>query len=445
MRTRLIEALPWIMILGAAPAMMDCAIKNDAQGALSGCDEFSGGGEAVAKLDVDVKVKAFVEASAELQAVGESIKADVKLACVNMAKDLGETDTWSDDDSDTAISNDQKTGACDVVAAKIDAIMTAGDQAGADFGLAISGGECTVDVDTQASCETACQTDVTCTEGTVETRCTPGELTGQCDTTCKAEATCEGHADVAANCMGACEADCEGSCAGELRGKVEGGCDGMCEGKCDGVATPKGGIATCTGTCEGRCTMPHPTAMCHGKCAASCHGSCKGECKLEANAAVNCGASVNCKGGCTGTYTAPQCETEITPPVCTGDTNCQASCSAQASANAHCTGPSVTLFCNTDATADIATLKATIEANLPENHSRRENPGTARGARFAKSLRDRSGRRPGSGQSWRQSHRVRGYRGNRLGQGRCKLECIGQRERERQLELLGALLVVRTA
>jgi hypothetical protein len=81
---------------------------------------------------------------------------------------------------------------------------------------------------------------------------------------------------------------------------------------------------------------------------------------------VNCGAEVNCKGGCAGAYTAPKCETELTPPVCTGDTNCQASCSARASANAQCTPPTVTLFANVDATGDVAKLKATVEANLPK-------------------------------------------------------------------------------
>jgi hypothetical protein len=81
---------------------------------------------------------------------------------------------------------------------------------------------------------------------------------------------------------------------------------------------------------------------------------------------MNCGVGVDCKGGCTATYTAPKCETELTAPVCTGDTNCQASCSARASANATCTQPTVVLIANVDATADIAKLKLTIETNLPK-------------------------------------------------------------------------------
>jgi hypothetical protein len=80
---------------------------------------------------------------------------------------------------------------------------------------------------------------------------------------------------------------------------------------------------------------------------------------------MNCGATVSCKGGCSVAVTEPKCETELTPPVCTGDTNCQTSCSGQASAHAECSAPSVTLIANIDATGDIAKLKATLEANLP--------------------------------------------------------------------------------
>ena len=36
---------------------------------------------------------------------GDAIRGDVKGACINIARDLGETDRWSTDDSDDAISN----------------------------------------------------------------------------------------------------------------------------------------------------------------------------------------------------------------------------------------------------------------------------------------------------------------------------------------------------
>src|SRR5712671_1199391 len=155
MRMKNISALPWFIVLIAVPLLSSCAIKNDIQAAASGCDEFQAGGQAVAGLGIDAKVKAFAQASAELRDLGNGIKADVKVACVNIAKDLGATDSWSDDDSDNAMSNSGKTGACDVAAARIDAIMTAGIQAGASFALEVSGGQCVVDAEAQAACETA--------------------------------------------------------------------------------------------------------------------------------------------------------------------------------------------------------------------------------------------------------------------------------------------------
>ena len=364
MRLKIKSALPWFLFVSAVP-VLSCAIKNDLEQAASGCDEFESGGQAVATLEINASVKAFAQASSELREIGRGIKAEVKLACINVAKDLGETDRWSGDDADSSLSNEGKTGACDVAAGRIDAIMTAGIQAGASFALEVSGGQCSIDAEAQASCEAACKANVSCTEATVEVRCPPAELSVQCDTECKAEAVCQGRVDVEANCMGKCESECAGTCSGELRGKTEGGCTGMCQGKCDGVATPSGGMASCTGTCEGRCTQPHPAAKCQGKCSSSCNGKCKGECKLDAMANVQCGVGVSCKGGCTGISTQPKCETELIPPVCTGDPNCQATCSAQASAKPICKPLTLTLTSNVEVTGDLAKLKATIEGNLP--------------------------------------------------------------------------------
>ena len=211
-----------VCVLALAPVIANCALKNDVQEALSGCDEFAAGSEQVAKLDVDVKVKAFAQASSELREVGDSIEADVKGACVAIAKDLGETDVWSSDDGDSSIANAQKTGACDVVAAKVDAIMTAGEQAGANFALAITGGECSVDADLQAKCEATCKTEATCTEPTVETRCTPAELSGQCEAECKAEALPKGAPTpwltVWANASRSAKGLVQASCAGPSKG-----------------------------------------------------------------------------------------------------------------------------------------------------------------------------------------------------------------------------------
>lgn len=364
----------WFLLACVAPLFVNCTIKTDSDGTVdipgvgdveTKCDEFTNGGTELAGLDVNAKVKAFSVASAELRAVSDSLKVDVKAACVKIAVDLGETDRWTNDPEDTSVSNPEKTGACDVAASRIDAIMTASVAAGASFALDVSGAECHVDTVIQKTCEDTCKTDTSCTEAKIEERCEPGQLSVKCEAECKAEAVCQGQVDVAANCMGKCESECQGTCSGELYGTVTGGCEGKCEGKCDGVATPKGGMVGCAGTCEGKCSLPKAGAQCTGKCAASCNGKCKGECKIEASAGVKCGATVSCKGGCTGTYSEPTCETELTPGVCTTDTICQTSCSAQAVARTICSGPHTTLRCDVSASEDVAKLKATLDANLP--------------------------------------------------------------------------------
>ena len=329
------------------------------------CGEFGQGGDAVQTANIDGNVKAYVAAAADLKLLGDGIRGDVKGACINIAKDLGEADRWSGDDSDDAISNAGKTGACDVASARIEAILTAGATASANFALEVTGGQCEIAAETQTRCEETCKTDKTCTEATVEKRCEPAQFVVECSAECKAEATCQGRVDRAANCMGKCQSECVGNCGGECNGTTTGGCEGSCQGKCDGAKTPAGGSATCAGTCEGKCTKCKPEANCRGKCAASCNGTCKGECKLDAGANVSCGASVKCKGGCTGTFTEGKCETELIPPVCTGETTCQTSCSAQASAKAKCSPATITLRADLEATAEAAKLKATIETNLP--------------------------------------------------------------------------------
>jgi hypothetical protein len=289
----------------------------------------------------------------------------VKGACINIARDLGETDRWSSDNSDDAISNAGKTGACDVASARIEAILTAGATTSANFALEVTGGQSEIAVEVQASCEETCKTEQSCTEATIVQRCDPAQLVVVCSAECKAEATCQGRVDHAANCMGKCESECVGKCAGECNGTTTGGCDGSCEGKCDGTKTAAGGKADCSGTCEGKCSKCHATANCQGKCASACNGTCKGECKLDAGVNVTCGESIKCKGGCTGTFTEATCESELVAPVCTGDTTCQTSCSARGSAKAKCNRATITLRADLEATADAAKLKATIETNLP--------------------------------------------------------------------------------
>jgi hypothetical protein len=364
MRVKTLVAWP-ILILGLSlPTLMDCSAAKDAADLASGCDELNQGPTAVASLSIDAKLKAFVQATADLQVVAGEIKADVKTACVNMATSLGVADTWTAlGDADGAIHNDMGTGACDAASAKITAILNA--NANANATVIVSAGECTVNADVQAECEGSCKSNIMCTEPDVTVRCDPGQLTGQCDAMCNASAVCEGSVDVRATCKGTCSAECTGSCTGSCTGTITGGCSGMCDGKCDGVATPAGGMANCAGMCEGKCSALSATAMCTGQCSATCDGKCAGECKLDAMSSINCGAMVNCKGGCSVAYKAPKCEATLKPPMCTGDASCQASCSGRAELKAECK-PATVKFIFTGDSADLVTLKTAIETNLPK-------------------------------------------------------------------------------
>jgi hypothetical protein len=341
---------------GGAAGQSGNAGGSDAMAGV-GCDELGRGVSAVANLDIDAKAKVFVQAAADLQNVTATMTAAVKTACGNIAQSLGATDTWS-----SLGGSDGVTAACNAAAAAINRVLNA--NADAKISVIVSGGQCSVNADVQASCEGSCKADVNCQEPMIDVRCRGPNLSGQCSGTCNANATCEGSATVAANCWGTCSARCTGTCSGACEGTVTGGCAGTCDGKCDGVTAPAGGSATCTGTCEGKCSALPATATCAGKCAASCKGTCTGNCTLDATANVNCGASVSCKGGCSVAYTAPKCEAALDPPSCNGDASCQASCGARALLDAQCASPTVDVLVTGNAMS-VAALKATLEANLP--------------------------------------------------------------------------------
>ncbi len=280
---------------------------------------------------IDETVKVFMQASADLRFIGQSLRGPVKDACANIAHDLGAEDTWSAfGDSDDAIHNDEGTGACDVAVSKVSAIMTA--HADANFALCVSRGACRPDFAAQAECDAGCTIDTTCDSGSVETRCEPGELAVQCSGSCEASATCEGRPELPANCMGVCESTCQGECKG-----------------------------TCIAA-DGTRTDNDPNCM--GKCSSRCNGTCRGYCKIEEPAGVNCGVSVACLGGCTGTASAPVCETLFTPPACSFDAECYASCSASVASHAICDPPIVQLSANLTVHADVQLLVTTINANL---------------------------------------------------------------------------------
>jgi len=305
-----------------------------AEGSVQGCPELDTTGTIDANVQIDVHVKALMQASVDLKKIRDDMKGTVHDACVHIATDLGAQDTWSAlGDSDDAIGNANGTGACDQARAKIVAIMESDAGKRANFSLILSEGTCHTDFQSEADCEAGCNAQTKCDPGTVEERCEPGELSVKCDDKCTASSYCEGHADVQANCSGTCDAECSGKCAG-----------------------------TCV-TDDGKRTDNDDN--CHGKCEGSCTGTCTGQCKVEASAGISCGANVSCRGSCTTTHKDPVCETIVTPPKCTIDQSCFASCRANACSKLVCDPPTVKLIADVSVGGDIQKLVATINANLP--------------------------------------------------------------------------------
>jgi hypothetical protein len=329
--------MPFLIAGVGVPIVDGCVATTSSNGtgtnqSALGCSEFNANTGLDAGVQVDARVREFAQSAVDLGNVAASLKAAVKTACVGIATDLGANDTWSPmGDTDDAVSNGNKTGACDAARARIVSIMSA--HRDANFALIISRGECHTNFDDEASCEAGCNSQQKCDPGTVETRCDPAQLSVVCDGNCSAQATCEGRVDAQANCDGSCEAECTGHCSG----------------RCDFE--------------DGHHTDDDPD--CHGKCNAQCTGTCNGHCEVEASEGIQCGANVACKGGCTSHFTNAQCETDCTPPSCMIDESCFESCRASAAAKATCDPPTVKLFADTSTAQDVANIVATINKNLP--------------------------------------------------------------------------------
>lgn len=324
------------MLLGSIAVMTGCVDPGSplVQQSSKGCDEFQAGAPVSSDLKVDSTVKVFMQASADFSGQADAIRESVFTACANIAKDLGASDTWSSiDDTQAQISNKNGSGACDAAAHKVEGILANASQAQANVAISISRGVCHMSFDEQTQCDKQCSTDANCDPGTVQTRCDPASLSVMCSSACAANAECEGHADLPANCMGMCEAECEGECKGD-----------------------------CT-TADGKRTHDDPN--CHGKCSSSCNGTCRGMCKIDAPEGVQCGANVRCLGGCTASFTDPECVTEFTPPKCKLVQECHDSCSTNVVTHAKCDPPTVDVFANVEVSADVKPLIATLKANLP--------------------------------------------------------------------------------
>jgi hypothetical protein len=116
------------------------------------------------------------------------------------------------------------------------------------------------------------------------------------------EVNVEAAADIAAKCEGKASADvgvrCEGKCGGTCSGSCSGTCQGTCKGTCKGK-TGAGG--KCDGECQGTC---------EGSCSATCQGSCSGGCEghADVDASAECQAKAEVSANVEAKCTEPKVE-----------------------------------------------------------------------------------------------------------------------------------------
>jgi hypothetical protein len=295
------------------------------------CSDFKPGSD-MTGVDWGLEGQANVDFGVAIQAIGDfsgaatAMVTDLGVACRGIAVDLG-----ADPKSVTATDPSENTTQwCQAAVAAITAI-----KAEATLTISVQPAKCDIDVNVQASCEGSCQVDASCDPGSVEARCTGGEISGKCSGGCTGK--CEGSANVAVECQGTCSGTCSGSCSG------------TCNGKCNVMGT----VTEVNGTCAGQC---------EGSCSAGCQGECRGSCQLDAGAMVQC--SAQCTGSCDVAFEAPKCTAKVDPPSCEASAECKASCDASASAKAECTPPAVKIGF-TGATNIEAKIKV-LEKWLPE-------------------------------------------------------------------------------
>ncbi len=299
MKTSARWVLPTAAVALALPALASGGCLADGP-----CDPSTGG-----------KIAAFAGAVDALVKTANKLKVTVGTSCAAIATDLGQKNVPSVKDPNDPKFDDNLQQACTMAQAAIQLEI----DAGATIGVEVIPGQCSIDAKAQFSCEAECSVSGSCDPGSIEVRCEPGELSGQCDAQCQGSCTVtSGTVDCQGQCSGACSGDCGGTC-------VATGAKGACNGKCNGA---------CNGKCTGTCSIIPPSAKCQG----------------------------SCKGGCSISYKAPKCEGKLKPPSCDVDADCEAGCNAQAQFKAECSPPQINVVIGGKASVN---LKSTLSANLP--------------------------------------------------------------------------------
>lgn len=180
-----------------------------------------------ASTDAGAKLKAFFEATVELEKVVFEAEDYLRETCALMAADLG-----------VSAEGDTKT-VCTAVDAALKEHMQVGLKAGAQLDVQFQPAVCEVDVNIAAQAAAKC-------EGSASA---------------EVKATCQG------GCSGTCSGTCEGTCAGSAG---SGGSGGECNGECQGV---------CQGECSGSCD---------GSADVDASAECEANAEVEANASAKC-------------------------------------------------------------------------------------------------------------------------------------------------------------
>jgi hypothetical protein len=264
------------------------------------------------------------DVAAAVQTSAEGLRLALATACFQIASDLG-----ADVTAPGATVSDQDLAAwCDAASAAI--------VAAAPVGVSVQGGHCRIDAAGQIACETTCSE---CAESSIAARCDPDHVAGACSGTCTGTRICEVPPGGDTSCDGVCPGTCDGTCSGT--------CAGSCSGTCS-ATDPRGG---CVGICSGTC---------RGACDGRCEGTCTRGCELAPDATTGCDGESTCLGGCSAGLVSPQCEAELTPPLCDVTVDCASACRALGLVGTVCTLPQVMV-----GPTDQTDLALTLERNLP--------------------------------------------------------------------------------
>ena len=262
-KTRKLRRVIAIVPLGAGLLVSAPGCKGGQFGGLGGaaCPQMGPNVDALsAKFSVNAKanakVRAFVQASKDIQATAVQIEAIATEACLRIGTDIGLT---SDQMAPRPGPGGKAQGACEAVAGAIDGIFRQGLQ----VRVTATPPQCQADVQAHARCQGSC--DVNVDPGQIVAQCQPARLSGYCSGRCvgRCEGTCSGQ------CSGQCSAyDAQGQCAGQCNGECSGGCNATCHARCEGQwQSPK---------CEGSVRPPSADAECNASCQA--HANVRAHC-----------------------------------------------------------------------------------------------------------------------------------------------------------------------